>query len=411
MPPGRVSAAVLRTPAATWATGAVRPFTVVGAPALPKEDEMPDASGPTSPPGTSRSTSATIPPNILRSLAAVAADEGVDLGPLLARVGLDEEVMRSAALRVSYRQGSAVIRRALELTGDELLGLRVGAAQHLTSWGLLGFALMACDTLQHAVETGVKYQNLSGAMVVWSAVREEDGFVLYADLPDPALDPAVAGFLSAEGFSSVVTLIRLIVGPAFAPRRVDFAFPAPLDAGPFAEVFDCPVRFAAPRNRLVFSPAWARTPMPGRDPVTCASVLEMLDGQVAARRDQQELLEVLEVSIAQSLPAVPSFAEQARRHSISERTLRRRLAESGTTYEAVVDGVRRERVEQLLRRPEPSLRDVARRAGFSDERALRRAVRRWHGMGPLELRRQVREPDPPVSSETSGVPARRDSAR
>jgi AraC-like DNA-binding protein len=240
---------------------------------------------------------------------------------------------------------------------------------------------------------------------------EEDGFVLYADLPDPVLDPAVADFLSAEGFSSVVTLIRLIVGPAFAPRRVDFVFPAPLDTGPFTALFGCPVRFAASRNRLVFSPAWARAPMPGRDPVTCASVLEMLDGQVAARRDQQELLEVLEVSIAQSLPAVPSVAEQARRHSVSERTLRRRLAESGTTYEAVVDGVRRERVEQLLRRPEPSLRDVAHQAGFSDERALRRAVRRWHGMGPLELRRQVRQADPPLSVETSGVPARRGRAR
>ncbi len=38
--------------------------------------------------------------------------------------------MRSAALRVSYRQGSAVIRRALELTGHAHLGLRVGAARN-----------------------------------------------------------------------------------------------------------------------------------------------------------------------------------------------------------------------------------------------------------------------------------------
>ncbi|EFL30110.1 predicted protein [Streptomyces viridochromogenes DSM 40736] len=49
-------------------------------------------------------------------------------------------MMGSAAPRGSYRQGSAVDRRALELTGDAHLGLRVGAAQRLTSWGLLGFA-------------------------------------------------------------------------------------------------------------------------------------------------------------------------------------------------------------------------------------------------------------------------------
>src|ERR1044072_3137509 len=119
---------------------------------------------PADPPGTSRSTSATIQPNILRYLVVVADEYGVDLRPLLQQMALDETVMRSAALRVSYRQGSAVIRRALELTRDEHLGLKVGAAQHLTAWGLLGFALMADDTLRHAIETGVKYQNLSGAL-------------------------------------------------------------------------------------------------------------------------------------------------------------------------------------------------------------------------------------------------------
>ncbi|MGW0838697.1 AraC family transcriptional regulator [Streptomyces sp. NPDC002787] len=348
-------------------------------------------SGPPDSPGTSRSTSATIQPNILRYLVAVADERGVDLRPLLKRMGLDETVMRSAALRVSYRQGSAVIRRALELTGDERLGLRVGAAQHLTAWGLLGFALMADDTLRHAIETGVKYQNLSGAMVVWSAGagEEDDAFVLRADLPDPAMDPAVAAFLVEEAFASVITLSRLAVDPALTPRAVEFVLPPPREPGLYGALFACPVRFGAPANRMVFDATWARTRMPGRDPVSYASTLETLDAQVASRRDQQDLLEVLEISVAQSLPVVPSFGEQARRHATSERTLRRRLAECGTTYEALVEGVRRERVEQLLLRPELTLRDVARRAGFSDERALRRAVRRWHGSSPVQLRERM----------------------
>ena len=267
--------------------------------------------------------------------------------------------------------------------------------------------------LEHAIRTGVKYQNLSGAMLVWSAAPEEDGFVLRADLPDPALDPAVAIFLIQEAFASVLRLTRLTVGEAFAPRRVEFTFEAPSDAGAFGELFRCPVSFGAGRNRFVLSPASAATAMPGRDPVTFASILELLDGQLAARRDQQELLEVLEISIAQSLPAVPSFAEQARRHSASERTLRRRLAECGTTYEAVVDGVRRERVEQLLRRPEPTFREIAHRAGFSDERALRRAVRRWHGTAPLELRKRFLQPDerPGLSENPSSAGARPGSGR
>lgn len=350
---------------------------------------MPVAEVPAAPAGTSRSTSATIQPNILRYLTSVASERGVDLRPHLEQVGLDETLMRSAALRVSYRQGSAVIRRALELTGDEHLGMKVGAAQHLTAWGLLGFALMAAENLRQAAETGVTYQNLSGAMVVWSAGEEDGGFAIRAELPDPALDPGVAVFLIEEALTSAVTLARLTVGPEFAPRVAEFAFPAPAHSDPYGAFFGCPVRFGVPVSRVVIDPGWARAPMPGRDPVTFASALETLDEQMASRRHHQELLEVMEISIAQSLPVVPSFAEQARRHAASERTLRRRLADCGTTYEALVDGVRRERVEQLLRRPELTLRDIAHQAGFSDERTLRRAVRRWHGTSSRRFREEV----------------------
>ncbi|WP_020122991.1 AraC family transcriptional regulator [Streptomyces canus] len=346
--------------------------------------------------GTTRSTSATISPNILRYLDQITEEYGVDLKPELARVGLTETLMRSAALHVSYRQGSAVIRRAVELTGDENLGLRVGAAQHLTAWGLVGFAMLASDTLQVAIEAGVRFQNVSGAMTVWSAGREGSGYVVRADLPDPMVDPNVAVFLVEEAFSSVVTLGRLAADAGLAPQEVHFAFAAPRDVQPFHDLFRCPLHFGASHNRLVVPQAWINRPMPGRDPVTYASALELLEGQMASRRRQQDLLEILEISVAQSLPAVPSFSEQARIHASSERTLRRRLAGCGTSYEAIVDGVRRERVEQLLHRPHLTLREVARQAGFSDERALRRAVRRWHGMAPLQLREGF-------SSETAGT--------
>jgi len=356
---------------------------------------MSDAGGQASPPTTSRSTSATIRPTILRYLVAVAGERGVDLEPLLGAVGLDGDVLQSASLRVSYRQGSTVIRQAMTLTGDAHLGLRVGAAQHLTAWGLMGFALMSANTLRHAIETGVRFQNLSGAMMVWSTAMEGGDLVLRADLPDPALDPPVATFMIEEAFSSVLTLARLTVGPSLVPRLIELTLPPPADPDVYHLVFGCPVRFAMPTSKFVLDGTWARTPMPGRDPVTFASVLHQLEQQLDSRRHQQDLLEVLEISIAQSLPDIPSFAEQARRHAASERTLRRRLAACDTTYEAVVDGVRRERVEHLLLRSTSTLRDIARQVGFADERTLRRAVRRWHDTGPLQLRATLVESDRP----------------
>jgi AraC-like DNA-binding protein len=343
--------------------------------------------------GTSRSTSATIQPSVLRYLLAVAGQRNIDLRPALAEMGLDVGVLQSTELRVSYRQGSAVIQHALRLSGDSGLGLAVGSAQHLTAWGLLGFALLASETVQDAVELGVRYQNLTGAMVVWSTESGPDGFALCAGLPDPGLNPAVGVFLVDEAFSSVVAWTRHAIGPKFAPRLIEFTAPRPADPDCYTDLFRCRVKFGADRNRCVFPPEWVRFAVPSRDPWTLTRTIELLDREIAAHRDRQELLEILEVSIARSLPDVPSFAEQARRHSASERTLRRRLAECGTTYEALVDGVRRERVEQLLGREPLPLRQVARLAGFADERALRRAVRRWHDMAPAQLREAINAQD------------------
>jgi AraC-like DNA-binding protein len=331
-------------------------------------------------------TLATIRPSVLRYLGRVVRDYGVDFSAMLERVGLDYAELNHTRLRVSYRQASAVIRDAVKLTGEKHLGLKVGQAQYFTSWGPVGFTLISSETLFDAIEIGVKYQNLTGSMTMSSAGQEESGFSLRVDLLDPVDDPQVTEFLIEEAFSSIVTLLKLTFGPELGLRAVEFACPQPDDTALFKEVFSCEVHFGARRNRIILPNHLVRSPMPGRDHTTHSLALQVLNDHSADRRDQQDLCEVLEISIVHALPRVPSLAEQARRHALSERTLRRRLAECGTNYDEVIDGVRRERVEQLMRRPEMTLREIAREVGFSDVSALRRAVRRWYGLALQQLR-------------------------
>jgi AraC-like DNA-binding protein len=71
-----------------------------------------------------------------------------------------------------------------------------------------------------------------------------------------------------------------------------------------------------------------------------------------------------------------SLPVAARRLAVSARTLQRRLADEGTTWRAEIDAARRERAASLLQQGTTS--DVtAARLGYSESRALRRALRRW----------------------------------
>ena len=339
---------------------------------------------------TSRSATATIPPSIVRYLKLVLMRRGLDLQPALSAVGLEPDILDSPDLRSSYRQGSAVIKQALRMTGDSGLGLDVGSAQQATSWGLVGLALLASETLQDAVALGVRFQNMTGAMLEWSLHDRGRRFALHLDLPDPGVDPEVGVFLVDEGLASVVAVTRQSLGDHFAPDEVALSFPRPPHAERYSELFACPVRFGAATTSLVFPAAWSRRPMPGHDPWTLAATLQLVEAAAQSRVGQQDLLEGIEISITQGLPDVPSLEDVARRHNMSTRTLRRRLAACGTTYEAIVDTVRRLRVEQLLSRPPITFRDVARQVGFSDERTLRRAVARWYDLTPSRLRDELR---------------------
>jgi AraC-like DNA-binding protein len=77
----------------------------------------------------------------------------------------------------------------------------------------------------------------------------------------------------------------------------------------------------------------------------------------------------------------------ARDLGYSRQTLYRRLKEEGTTYERLLDGLRRRLALRLIRHQGLPVKEVAYRLGFSDPAAFSRAFKRWTGSSPGEMRR------------------------
>lgn len=88
-------------------------------------------------------------------------------------------------------------------------------------------------------------------------------------------------------------------------------------------------------------------------------------------------------------PEAWSEPAAARALGMSTATLRRRLAEAGSSFRTVSSDARRAAAESLLVTGQ-SLEDIAVRLGFSDARSLRRACHAWFGMAPAAYRKQAR---------------------
>lgn len=329
-------------------------------------------------------SSAMISPNIIRYLMRIADESGVSLDTPLRAVGLTRSMLDNPTLRVSFRQGRVVIDAAIEALDDPALAVRVGGSQPITAAGLLGLAMMSSETVGDAVALGVRFQNLGGSMVAWSALNDNGTLAIVAapgDSPSPT-----CRFLVEEGFSSFTRMARDVSDPGFRPLRVEFDFPEPAGAASFASYFGSPVVFDAGRSAWVLRPEQARRAIPTWDPWTLAESVAALEGVSAQMSDRQELVAALSASVESALPEVLPLGVHARALAMSERTLRRRLADVNASYSSIVDDVRRGLTERLVARQGLTFSDLAARIGYTDERSLRRAVHRWFGVTPAALR-------------------------
>jgi AraC-like DNA-binding protein len=89
---------------------------------------------------------------------------------------------------------------------------------------------------------------------------------------------------------------------------------------------------------------------------------------------------------ADGADAFRHLGEVATRLHVSTRTLKRRLAEHGTTFSEILDDMRRQRALLLLENRELAIGEVAARLGYTEVPNFTRAFRRWTGKTPAAYR-------------------------
>lgn len=119
--------------------------------------------------------------------------------------------------------------------------------------------------------------------------------------------------------------------------------------------------------------------------------LARLNDEVAlrylARFDRDKLNSRLRAALVEQLPrGEPSAAKLAVMLNLSLRSLQRRLADEGTSYEDLLTSTRRELALSHLADRRYSIGEVAYLLGFADASSFNRAFKRWTGQTPGQYR-------------------------
>lgn len=84
----------------------------------------------------------------------------------------------------------------------------------------------------------------------------------------------------------------------------------------------------------------------------------------------------------------PTLPEFAARLGFSEATLRRQLAQQGTSFRDLRAQIRRERARELLREGQMSVTEISHQLGYAEPSAFFRAFRSWTGQSPDAWRKE-----------------------
>jgi len=312
---------------------------------------------------------------------------GVARGRSLEVAGLDEETLANPDARVPAGSVLRLWQEAHQVTEDPCLGIHLAEALSTSDFGLIGYILVSSATVRDALTRLRRYHHLLADSVHYSFPETETGFILRHELAGgaPVLDA-----MSAYVLAVPVRMFEQSFGQGPRIEEVRLSCQRPGDVGEYERFFGAPLVFGAGENAIMIS-----IPLDATVPTADPALNQVLEGYakslIANAPPQDSVAGALQEQVIRLLPeGVPSATRAGEGLGMSERTLRRRLREEGTSLSEVVTRVRRQLALKYLESADVTVSEIAYLLGFSDPTTFHRAFRRWEACTPLQYRRRKR---------------------
>src|SRR5882757_4907437 len=325
-------------------------------------------------------------PTSIQLLTQLGAERGVAPAVCLARTGLTEEALRAVATEVTAKQELIVVANLLEALVDPPgLGIEAGVRYHLTTYGIWGFALISSSTLRSAITVGLRHIDLTFAFCRFHGREEPGRLTLELDTPD--IPAPLSRFVVERDSAAVQTIQQEVFAGAAPVTAVTYTFAAPPSGvDRHAEVFGVTPRFDAEENTVEISPDLLDLPLPQANANTAAMAQEQCRALLARRLVRTGVAGHVRDQLLGRLASPPPLDRVASDLHMSERTLRRKLADEGVSFRGLLEEIREQLAEELLVTGGLSVAEVAERLGYLEVSSFSQAFRRWKGVGPRDYR-------------------------
>lgn len=353
-------------------------------------------------PGDKADRTWTMTANAVRGFMKSFDRLGYNADSLFESAGIRGSDLQDPDARIPCEVLGTVVARAQQERFTPNLALELARLTPIGAYPLLDYLVITSDSVGAGIRQLARYFRLIGGPVLIDVIE--------------GLDPIRIEMSGAAPFGieyNAALLILHIRGETdgeFAAASVSLQH-QPDDAGALERVLGCPVLTRASWSGVsVPADAW-HLPLRRRDPVLRHVLESHADGIMARLPTRTGLaLDVQRALASRVAGGDTRIGALARQLAMSGRTLQRRLAVEGMSYQQLLDEARKEAAGRYVSEPTLAICEVAYLVGYSEPAPFHRAFKRWFGMTPDVFRRKQREGRP--SGKPGGRPtARRHSGR
>lgn len=314
---------------------------------------------------------------------------GLDSDAALKKHGLDIERMDANA-RITRSKELEVYQALFQLHPDPIIALEIGRYMGFAGYGPFAMLLASCKDGYESCQMGIRYQAMG-------YMYGEISFELAPDRSAFRIDPAMLPedvrefvlYRDMAGCAKLMHDIYLMNGIDYQILEVHLTTtPKKHELEKFSKAFGCPVKFGKESNRIFIPTTALKQPFPQAN----KNAFEMYREQCEqilyeSSRKEETLADALKSYLLMFSYNIPKAKEAAQTFGMSERTLRRKLSDEGSSFQTVLDEVRYQKARHWLGDSSLSIELIALKLGYQEAAAFNHAFRRWSELSPSQYRK------------------------
>lgn len=325
---------------------------------------------------------------IMRSLNFNDADclRGTGIVPsMLEDSTVSDAVSGSSSIDITLDQEFRFYRNVLKVSGDPLIGLKIGEAFRYESYGLLGYAMMSAHTLRDTIAIAADFSVLTFTHFTIRLLDTDEAagvaytlnYELAPDLLqfycDRDLEAAFTGVRnSGIDFNARNTKVRLMHNDTANQER-------------YEQFLNCSVELGHHRNEILVDRKILDHRSPQRDRIASEYCQAQCKKLLSKFGLQGGLVEQVRKFLVARPGSFPNIDETAKQLNMSVRTLRRNLTKEDSSFQNLLDEIRQQLAQEYLT-TNMSIERIAELLGYSEAANFSHAFKRWSGVAPSHYR-------------------------